>query len=429
MTGTESHFEHEKYEELCALATAGILSPEESERLFTHLNECAECSEIFAQYRSLATDGMDFLAGHFAVPKTVEAFDEPAALARLMHATEAPRPHVVPMPARDDKSVNPSHWYRSPMLRGVIAASLLLSISLASYQFGFHSRPNSVNTAIATNPVLADLAAQKQALQRTIDADNQKIAQLDQQAAASKSETDKLRLDASAANQSLAAFTSAIASQKQQSDSQIAALTADRDSSLARLNDAQKLYQTVQDELTTLRNQHSQDLLRMASLDERVTTLNASLSDQNTRAKSDEQYLASDKDIRDLIGARNLYIADIMDVNEEGQSRQPFGRVFYTKTKSLIFYAYDLDRQPGVKRASTFQVWGRTGPADSKPLNLGMLYMDSETNRRWTLKVDNPRQLAQLDAIFVTVEPRPQTDKPTGKPFLYASLRREANHP
>ena|GEM_PF-6092069 len=37
------------------------------------------------------------------------------------------------------------------------------------------------------------------------------------------------------------------------------------------------------------------------------------------------------------IGARNLYIADIMDVNESGESRRPFGRVFYTKTKSLIF--------------------------------------------------------------------------------------------
>jgi hypothetical protein len=103
--------------------------------------------------------------------------------------------------------------------------------------------------------------------------------------------------------------------------------------------------------------------------------------------------------------------------------------VFYTKTKSLIFYAYDLDQQPGVKRTSTFQVWGRTSVHDKKPINLGILYMDSETNRRWTLRVDNPEQLAKLDAVFVTIEPREQVDKPTTKPFLYASLRREPNHP
>ena len=65
-------------------------------------------------------------------------------------------------------------------------------------------------------------------------------------------------------------------------------------------------------------------------------------------------------------GSGNLYIADIMDVDGTGNSRKPFGRVFYTKTKSLIFYAYDLDRQPGVKRASTFQVWGRTGSGDQR---------------------------------------------------------------
>jgi hypothetical protein len=55
--------------------------------------------------------------------------------------------------------------------------------------------------------------------------------------------------------------------------------------------------------------------------------------------------------------------------------------------------------------------------------------MDSETNRRWTLRVDNPEQLAKLDAVFVTIEPGRQIEKPSGKPFLYASLRREPNHP
>ena len=153
------------------------------------------------------------------------------------------------------------------------------------------------------------------------------------------------------------------------------------------------------------------------------------VNDQGKRAKTDEEYLASDKDVRDLIGARNLYIADIMDVSETGQSRKPFGRVFYTKTKSLIFYAYDLDRQPGVKQTSTFHVWGRTNAKDKEPINLGLLYMDSETNRRWTLRVNDPEQLARLDAVFVTIEPGKQIEKPSGKPFLYASLRREPNHP
>ena len=64
-----------------------------------------------------------------------------------------------------------------------------------------------------------------------------------------------------------------------------------------------------------------------------------------------------------------------------------------------------------------------------RPTNLGILYMDSEANRRWALRLDDPKQLAEIDAVFVTVEPRGGSQKPTGKPFLYALLRKEANHP
>jgi len=58
-----------------------------------------------------------------------------------------------------------------------------------------------------------------------------------------------------------------------------------------------------------------------------------------------------------------------------------FGRVFYTQGKSLIFYAFDLDRQRGVVNGNTFQVWGQKETAEGEqalPLNLGILYMDNE---------------------------------------------------
>jgi anti-sigma-K factor RskA len=98
----------------------------------------------------------------------------------------------------------------------------------------------------------------------------------------------------------------------------------------------------------------------------------------------------------------------------------------------LIFYAFDLDRQPGVKNASAFQVWGKRDTESGekyRAMNLGILYMDSESNRRWVLRLDDPKQLAEIDAVFVTVEPYGGSQKPTGKPFLYALLRKEANHP
>jgi hypothetical protein len=129
------------------------------------------------------------------------------------------------------------------------------------------------------------------------------------------------------------------------------------------------------------------------------------------------------------MGARELYIADVFDVDRDGKPQKAFGRVFYTGGKSLIFYAFDLDRQPGVREASTFQAWGRRGPGDKHPLSMGNFKLDNVANRRWVLRFDNPKMLAQLDAVFVTVESRSGGQKPTGKQLLFASLRIPPNHP
>src|SRR6202040_3945608 len=99
-----------------------------------------------------------------------------------------------------------------------------------------------------------------------------------------------------------------------------------------------------------------------ASLETRVKDLNTALEAKDQQIAQERELLQHDRDIRNLIGARDLYIAEIYDVAKTGNTQKPFGRVFYTKDKSLIFYGYDLDQQQGVKNASTFQAWGRSGP-------------------------------------------------------------------
>ena len=55
--------------------------------------------------------------------------------------------------------------------------------------------------------------------------------------------------------------------------------------------------------------------------------------------------------------------------------------------------------------------------------------MDNAANRRWVLKFDNPKVMEQIDAVFVTVEPKGGSDKPSGKQLMYAYLRTPPNHP
>lgn len=439
MTEFAPQFDHERYEELCALATAGALTPAESKLLAAHLETCAECSEAFAQYKNIATDGMSFLADCFSASSGKEplgselsgrdAFDEKAALVRLIRATGKAEPQTAPSPMT---AKGKPAWGGS-VIRGLAAASLIAGAGIGAYWMGAHSANRRLHGVRvewqSAQSSLERMTAEKQALEKAMLAERQQIAALEHQTAADQNDAKQFRADIEAGVERLASQTAAMNAAKKESDAQLAELTQKQDANASRLRDAEKMYQAAREELNTLRSQHQQDLIHLASLETRVDWLTVDLSDQSSRAKADEKYLAADKDIRDLMGARNLYIADIMDVNEHGQSRKPFGRVFYTKTKSLIFYAYDLDRQPGVKRTSTFQVWGRTGADDQHLINLGILYMDSKAKRRWTLRVDNSEQLARLDSIFVTIEPHEQTKRPTGKPFLYASLQREPNHP
>jgi hypothetical protein len=214
-----------------------------------------------------------------------------------------------------------------------------------------------------------------------------------------------------------------------QAEGQLQAVSQQRDQVSAQLRDAERAYQA---EIVALRSEREKALSQMAPLESKIAELTVVNRDQERRLKDDEQYLASDRDIRDLMGARKLYIADVFDVDSGSQTKRPSGRIFYTQGKSLIFYAFDLDRQSGVNNASTFQVWGQKEMAQeeqARPMSLGVLYMDNESNRRWVMRFDDPKQLAEIDAVFVTVEPRGGSRKPSSKPFLYALLRKEVNHP
>jgi hypothetical protein len=196
-----------------------------------------------------------------------------------------------------------------------------------------------------------------------------------------------------------------------------------------RFNGAQLSAQALQTKLDSIAEQSSQDAKRVATLDAKVNELTNLLRQRDAAVDQQQELLAHDRDIRELMGARDLYVAEVYDVARTGATQKPYGRVFYTKGKSLIFYAYDLDQQTVAKNASTFQVWGRRGPDREQAFPLGIFYEDNASKKRWVLKLDDPKLLAQIDAVFVTVEPNGGSRKPSGKPLLFAYLRVDPNHP
>jgi hypothetical protein len=195
-----------------------------------------------------------------------------------------------------------------------------------------------------------------------------------------------------------------------------------------KLESAQAESRALQQQVASLTQQSTDETNHAKALGAKVDDLTRLLQDREASLGQQEELLSHDRDIRELMGARDLYIAEVYDVGDNGATRKPYGRVFYTKGKSLVFYAYDLDQQ-GTKRAQAFQAWGRRGPDWKQALSLGIFYEDNASKKRWVLKADDPKTLAQIDAVFVTLEPHGGSDKPSGKPLLFAYLRVSPNHP
>lgn len=203
-----------------------------------------------------------------------------------------------------------------------------------------------------------------------------------------------------------------------------------RNATLAQqLDAAQVALGKTEAEFDALQKQRATYQATASELKSQIDGLSAQLREQVQTIGEQSELLAHDRDIRELMGARDLYIAEIYDIGRDGKTQKPFGRIFYTRDKSLVFYAYNLDEQPGLRRAHTFQAWGERGLGDSEELNLGIFYQDNSAKRRWILKFDNPKELAEIDAVFVTVEPKGGSDKPSGKHLLYADLVSKPNHP
>jgi len=192
----------------------------------------------------------------------------------------------------------------------------------------------------------------------------------------------------------------------------------------------------MQKKLDAQEAQHSEMVARASSLEAQVSDLTerlrqreGAIAQESTTIANQRELLEHDRDIRDLMGARDLYIAEVYDVEQTGKTNKPYGRIFCTKGKSLIFYAYDLDQQKGFKNASTFQAWGRRGPDNDQAISLGIFYVDNDTKKRWVLKSTDPKTLEEIDAVFVTIEPNGGSQHPSGKRLLFASLRVNPNHP
>jgi hypothetical protein len=432
---------HDEFLELCAVSTSGQLSEGDKNRLKEHLAVCSACREALREYESIVNDTIPAIGAEqagridpgpgFSQSKAEKAFFERLTKEEGKQPS-ADKKNGMPSAFRRVLPIAPESTWRHVWMLYAAGILLFITLCLSAYWVGVRhgtdvakSTPpaRATQVQVATdNPAsleeqLSDAAHERELARSQIAQRDKALADLRRQLQQQSAEISRMK----EAQDKLEATVQTDQAGKQD-------LVHERTELGQKLETAQAESQSLQQQVNSLTQQSSTETSQAKALGSKVEDLTRLLEDREKALNQQDELLAHDRDIREVMGARNLYIAEVYDTDEKGATRKPYGRVFYTKEKSLIFYAYDLDQQHG-KAGQTFQAWGRRGPDFKQAVSLGIFYEDNASKKRWVLKSEDPKTLAQIDAVFVTVEPHGGSGKPSGKPLLFAYLRVNPNHP
>jgi hypothetical protein len=402
-----------------------------------HLNECADCREQYREFTqfllpqlSISSDNeSSFETGYSPVDRKRlrKEFLARAQKSGMTFSQDALRGAEKIGPQRTSILLIPTSWSLSRWALAACVAALLFAGGYATHfafvrrdlasmraAAGTTSAPQSGHAGLSANAAGNPVAQ----LRATDEADAKTIAALQQKLSETVAELE----DAQRSLKVYEGGQSALQDQLNQKNAQIVSLQ-----SQAQANDQNAA--DLRGQVAQLQQRISDSQASMAANQLRIRDLSDQLSSQTASLDRERQMLSVGRDVRDLMGARNLHIIDVHDANGAGEDRKLFGRIFYTEGKSLIFYAFDLDEKKVQNADYSFEAWGERLGQPSSVKSLGVLYVDDKTQQRWSLKVDDPRQLAEINSVFVTLEPHAGDGKPQGKRILFAFLGGKANHP
>ncbi len=427
--------QHQEFLELCALAASGSLGEAEGKKLREHLVVCSECREAMKEFHAVVDEVIPELALELTgEPAFDPCFSQEKAEAsfrkRLTDEKERERdqvgadPSVSPLVVRQVSSFR-RHFERYDLWLPMAASALLCAtLGILSYRTGRNHGIEWARLEERSKPVAEAVLANAPAPPNR-DVQDKELAVRD----ATLTDLRREIVQKSGELERLKALTSAQQLALRTSADDKNGVSEERDRLLRQVSAEEAKLQDTQERLKRLERERSEYVIHTASLETRIAELSNSLEERERLTTQQQELLAKDRDIRDLIGARDLYITEIFDVARNGDTRKAAGRVFFTKGKSLIFYAYDLNESPGVKDASTFEAWGQRGSDWRQASKLGIFYEDNASKKRWVVKSNDRRTLDQIDAVFITVEPNGGSERPTGKPLLFAYLKVAPNHP
>jgi hypothetical protein len=414
---------HEHYEELCALAAISELSAEEHQELMAHLDACDRCrrveenftlilDQLPAAYPPKDTDDVENLLGE----NYERRFDARAAAEGIRFSAEATRSTRLLSSRFSSLRTNPSFKLVFAVSTALTLAGLVL---VGRGLLAVH--PES--QVLTSNHAVPIQEAETKSASQTVTRSKIPSAQ------PRYTSTTTPDLDSERRIKALQQQLAQALKEKEQVESDLSRLRQELASVKERSDQDEKAVSEANREVDRLQQSQNQMVATLVERQNKLDELNEQLNVQRSSAERDRELSAVTSEVRDLMGARNLHIIDVNDYDDRLHKRgKSFGRVFYCEGKSLIFYAFDLSQKTSASKV-IFQAWGQRMGGDAVARNLGTFNIDDHVQRRWVLRVNDPKLLSSIDSLFVTVEPSPGRDQPSGKRLLFAYLGTEANHP
>jgi hypothetical protein len=413
---------HEHFEELTALAAIGQLSVEEHGELLEHLRCCDGCRR--------AGDQFNFILDQLPLPepsaneRDLQQLQGASYRRRFLEKASAEGVRFTPEALGEKRRRVATFFFSNwrPYAFGVASAVAVIIVASVIVLPGALSRMAgrqvTASRSETVGPARADTSASSSdSRARSSDQAGTTIAHPQQAGLNAEKRLETLRGELARAQ---ASYQQLLQESERWKD-QAAQLQS------RGQEDEQQLGQ-ARTQVEKLSKDNDQLTAGLVAQQFRITELSEEVENQKAAVEREQQLTAAARDVRELMGARNLHIIDVADLDGQGKSKKSFGRVFYTEGKSLIFYAFDLSQKGSASKVS-FQAWGQSQTASSSVKNLGVFHVDDQVQKRWVLRVDNPELLKSVESVFVTVEPAPGRDKPSGQKLLYAYLGTQANHP
>jgi hypothetical protein len=334
----------EYFEELCALAASGQISEPEFVELQDHLQDCARCQSAYDDFIELLHNklplvgseriGSSWRAGLFS---TTSSYRERFLARARKQGLAVSYPSLI---ATIESRLGIGLWPISYAQVAMLAMALLL-LTAGILGYGLR-RSDALYTTLAANmAAMSQRFSQQGRPERSPARESQSVIPPRLETpppppagvaarVVAEAEFQRVREDYTAAE----ARSKVLQDQLRAAASELESFKAQQEQASDSRNQVEKKLAAAElalarasDELEGIRQGRAVDAATVAAQAREIRELSVKLAAQTEILDRETMLLAASRDIHDLMGARNLHILDVLDVDSKGKDRRAFGRV------------------------------------------------------------------------------------------------------